>query len=96
MKLSDATKEVEEWLDLVCSEYEISQVVRLGGGEYRFYIHEDAPVRVDEYYFTVYPNGQLYNMNGTDCVTVCKGAYDDQPEMIQWLNNFEAKWYKAV
>ena len=100
MKLSQAVLEVEEWLENGTYGFEITEVQMGGNGEYRFYITEYYPVQsADEddsttYFMTVEPDGKLINDNGEDCVATLRSAADKLPDLIQFCDDFEQKWYR--
>ena len=94
MTLSKATQEVEEWVGYTAYDFCIGYAELKANGAYKFDIFEQSPCRDDSYFLTVEPDGRLISMNGTDCVEVSRSAYDDYPEMLEFIDQFEKKWYQ--
>lgn len=104
MKLSEASKELEEWLGEVTYDFVISEVQLNANDSYRFYINEYAPDYqnvLDEYFITIEPDGRMINSNGDDILEVFMDANinSDQKQWgdyatLEWLKEFEEKWYK--
>ncbi len=95
MKLSDAAKEIEEYVDLNSYDFDIGNAELKANGGYKFDIFEKSPYRDDFYFLTVEPDGRIINMDGGDCIEICKNAYDNDPELTDIYNRFAAKWIKV-
>lgn len=94
MKLSEACMEIEEWVGYTAYDFCIGNVELKANGAYKFDVYEKTPCDDDQYFLTVEPDGRIINCNGDDCIEVSRNAYDDYPEILKFIDRFEAKWYR--
>ena len=96
ISLSDAAKEVEEWLEIdsCVYAYRILDANIIASEGYRFNIWESDPDGNARFELTVTLEGKLLNQYGRDSVELCLDAYDNDPDMIKKIKTFKEKWYK--
>lgn len=98
MKLSEAVREVEEWLDRFTYGYELSYAEVKSESEFKIGFWELSPsgsyLTDDTDFFTI-EEGVLINSNGDDVTEVAQEAYSDDEETIEWVRQFVGNWYKG-
>ncbi len=94
MKLSKALEEIEEWLDEMTYRYEVTKVEVLTHGVCVTCVEYEPLGEMETFILTVESDGVIINQHGDDVVEVGLDVYDDNPDTIQWLNDFKNKWYR--
>ena len=92
MRLSDAVKEIEEWMDHKNIGYIISEAETKAEGEVQVHIYEPGALE-DEYFYTV-RDGIIFNDCGEDVFKLHKKAFNSKPSDLEFLDYFEKKWTK--
>ena len=99
MRLSEATKEIEEYMSkaYMAYGYDIERAEHIFlTNSYSFLIREDDPMGgAEPYWLVVTSAGHLLNKNGDDVITTSLDAYDDEQSQ-KIFGDFKKKWYKEV
>ena len=97
LSLSEMIAEVEEWLNKFAYNASISRVIQISDWEYDVYrITFEEGIEADEDELTVYSNGVIKNANDEDVIKVALSAYDNDKDILKWIENFEGKWRDSV
>lgn len=93
--LSEAAREVEEWLDEYTYDYQITKVFIYAQKAYAFCITEfDPNGETDIYTLVCYPDGSLINDNGDDVTKISLDVYSNEESIMNWTKAFIDKWYE--
>lgn len=87
-ELAKACEMIADYMDMVY-DYSISQIT-CNENDIAFYIQE---YRTTPYILHII-NGRIYNDIMDDCIDTMKSAFEDDANTMQWISNFENKWYK--
>lgn len=90
MKLSEASKMIEEWMNTIPSPGYMIRNVSHMGYDYRFEIKEDYD---KPYFLTVTEKGHIMNQHGDDCIETSLNAYYNDKEYYTNILKFKEKWY---
>lgn len=99
MKLSEAAKEIEEYMSktYMAYGYDVERVENIFlTNSYSFLIREEDPMgSTERYWLVVTSSGHLLNKNGDDVIEIGVDAYDDEQSQLMF-SAFKKKWYREV
>lgn len=89
LDLIEKIKLIDKWLRRVAFDYIIRKITNCNNAGYEFLIEEiNLDYSYTRYTLTIDKDNRILNENSEDLIDVAKTAYDNEPEIIEWLNNF--------